>query len=252
MKGIVLAGGLGTRLYPLTKVTNKALLPAYNKPMIYWPIETLVSAGIKDIFLVCGGNSVGDFLEVLGNGEDFGLNQLNYAYQKEAGGIAQALALAEYWAKEEPIALILSDNFFTDNFKSQVENFNNNPNGAVIFATQVDNPSHYGCLEFESYETWSKLISIQEKPAVPPSNWIQTGLYFYDKNVWNIIKQCKPSKRGELEIADVNNHYLQKGELNVSYLNGWWGDMGESIEVYHKTCCKIADFVKNEGKLEKV
>ena len=199
MKGVILAGGLGTRLMPLTKVTNKCLLPVYNKPMIYYPIETFVNSGITDILIVCGGNAAGEFLRILGNGEAFGLKHLHYTYQAEPKGIADALGLAEEWANNEPIAVILADNIFENDVKNSVLSFEENPNGAKIFLTQVNNPEHYGVVKINSK---GEVQNIEEKPKNPKSNWIATGLYMYDSSVWKIIKGLSPSARNELEITE--------------------------------------------------
>lgn len=229
MKGVVLSGGLGTRLSPLTRVTNKHLLPVYNQPMIYYPIETMVKSGITDILLVCGGNAVGDFLRVLGNGEEFGLKHLHYTYQREPKGIADALGLAEEWAAGQPITVILGDNIFQESFGKQVTEFEANPHGAVIFGTRVDEPQHYGVIVTDNQ---GKIVKIVEKPKEPESNLIATGLYIYDSTVWDFIRQLTPSARGELEITDVNNHYLNKDQLRVVELAGYWADCGESFDGY--------------------
>lgn len=243
MKGIILAGGTGSRLYPLTKVTNKALLPIYNKPMIYWAIETLIKSGIDDILLVCGGNCSGDFLTILGNGEEFGLKNLHYTYQKEPKGIADALSLAETWAKKEPVAVMLSDNIFENNFFSSILEFEKNPHGAKIFVYEVENPSSYGVVEFKYDLNHKKniAISIEEKPKVPKSNFIATGFYIYDSEVWSLIKSLTLSQRNELEITDLNNLYLKKGLLSVEKVSGWWSDAGENIEVYNDCCYKARE-----------
>jgi len=228
MKGVVLAGGLGTRLSPLTKVTNKCLLPIYNKPMIYYPIETLVKSGITDILLVCGGNAAGEFLRILGNGEEFGLKHLHYTYQATPKGIADALSLAEEWAAGEPIMVILADNIFSESFEDVVKNFEANPTGATIFGTKVEHPEHYGVIMHND----GIVTQIIEKPKNPQSDLIATGLYMYDSTVWDYIKQLSPSARGELEITDVNNHYLNKGQLSLRILNSWWADCGENFDGY--------------------
>jgi glucose-1-phosphate thymidylyltransferase len=237
MKGIILAGGTGSRLHPLTKVTNKCLLPLYDRPMIYWPINTLVSSNIKDILLVCGGNAAGEFLRILGNGEAFGLKHLHYTYQKEPRGIADALSLAEEWANDEPITVILADNIFEKNIKDTAEEFYKNPDGAKIFVYPVSNPQSYGVVELDG----DNVLSIQEKPTVPKSNYIATGLYMYDNSVWNLLKGLKPSQRNELEITDLNNIYLSQNKLKAEKLSGWWSDAGESIEGYNDCCCKIRE-----------
>jgi glucose-1-phosphate thymidylyltransferase len=242
MKGIILAGGMGTRLYPLTKVTNKCLLPIYDKPMIYWPIESLVNSGITDILIVCGGNSAGEFLRILGNGEEFGLKHLHYTYQKEARGIADALSLAEDWADNQAVCVILADNIFEKNFKEEVQQFEKNPNGAKIFLSEVEKPQHYGVVEIDKA---GQIVSIEEKPKEPKSNLIATGLYMYDNTVWNFIRSLSPSKRNELEITDVNNRYLKIGKLSAHKINGWWMDAGENIEGYLSACVKAASLKKN-------
>ncbi|MCX8082894.1 MAG: sugar phosphate nucleotidyltransferase [bacterium] len=222
MKGVVLAGGLGTRLYPLTKVTNKHLLPVYNKPMIYYPIQTLIDAGIKDILIVTGGNSAGDFLRLLGNGKEFGLKHLNYTYQEGEGGIADALSLAEHFVGNNRFVVILGDNIIEKSIKKEVEIFKKQKEGARILLKEVDNPERFGVAEIKD----GKIIRIIEKPQKTPSNLAVTGLYMYDSYAFDIIKTLKPSDRGELEITDVNNKYLEAGNLTYGILDGWWTDAG--------------------------
>ena len=222
MKGVVLAGGLGTRLLPLTKVTNKHLLPVYDKPMIYYPIQTLVNAGITDIMLVTGGNSAGDFLKLLGNGKEFQLRSLNYTYQQGEGGIADALRLAEHFADEEPICVVLGDNLIQGNIAKAAATFRSQRKGAKILLKEVKDPQRFGVPVLEG----NRVMSIEEKPAVPRSPYAVTGIYFYDAQVFDIIKTLKPSGRGELEITDVNNAYIEAGELTWSVLDGWWTDAG--------------------------
>lgn len=229
MKGIILAGGLGSRLDPMTRVTNKHLLPIYNKPMIYYPIETLVKAGIKDILLVTGGNSAGDFLKLLGNGVEFGLSHFYYAYQKGEGGIAAALALAEHFAGKERIVVVLGDNIVEDNISAYVQNFDRQKGGARILLKQVPDPERFGVVEFEG----KKIVSIEEKPKNPKSDHVVTGIYMYDNDVFKIIRTLKPSGRGELEITDVNNHYLRQGTLEYDFLKGYWTDAG-TFESLHR------------------
>jgi len=241
MKGVVLAGGLGTRLYPLTNVCNKCLLPIYNRPMIFWPIETLVKSGIKDILLVCGGNSVGEFLRILGNGEDFGLKHLHYTYQKEPKGIADALSLAEDWANDEPVSVILADNIFENSFEEEIKEFEKNPVGSRIFLKEVKNPQFYGVVEVDNN---NNVISIVEKPKQPKSNLIATGLYVYDGGVWDYIRTLKPSARNELEITDLNNRYLSINQLKAHLVNGWWADCGESIDGYNQACYEASQLNK--------
>lgn len=233
IKAVILAGGLGTRLLPLTNSCNKCLLPVYDRPMIYWPIQTLANSGVTDILLVCGGNSAGDFLRILGNGEEFGLKHLNYTYQKQPKGVADALSLAEHWANNEPIAVILADNIFENPITEVIKDFEANPDGARIFLTPVEHPECYGVVEVD---VSGNVIGIEEKPMNPKSNLIATGLYLYDGGVWDYIRSLKPSKRNELEITDLNNRYLNIGKLKAHTVNGWWADAGESIDGYSQVC----------------
>jgi glucose-1-phosphate thymidylyltransferase len=228
VKGVVLAGGLGTRLLPLTKVTNKHLLPIYDRPMIYYPIQTLVNAGIRDIMLVTGGNNAGDFLRLLGNGKEFGLRHLNYTYQEGEGGIADALRLAEHFADGEPICVILGDNIIERNIVHAAEAFRQQRTGAKILLKEVKDPQRFGVPVLDG----DRVVKIEEKPACPRSAYAVTGLYFYDAQVFDIIKTLKPSGRGELEITDVNNAYIAAGTLTWDRLEGWWTDAG-TIESLH-------------------
>jgi glucose-1-phosphate thymidylyltransferase len=227
MKGVVLAGGTGSRLYPLTRITNKHLLPVYNKPMIYYPIDFLVESGVTDIMLVCGGNSAGDFLRLLGNGEQFGLKRLHYAYQSEPKGIADALSLAEEFIDGDPMCVILGDNIFEMRYKFAIEKFMKEPNGAMIFGTKVKHPEHYGVVEVGED---GKVKKIVEKPSEPTSDIIATGMYVYDKMVWDFLKKLSPSERGELEITDINNMYVEQGKMQLVQLIGWWADCGENFD----------------------
>ncbi len=236
MKGIILAGGTGSRLYPLTKVTNKHLLPVYNKPMIYYPLYSLKSAGIENILIVSGKGHCGDFLELLGSGSQFGL-KLSYEVQEEAGGIAQALSLAENFANNEKIVVILGDNVFEDEFEDSVIEFSDQPRGARIFLKEVSNPSSYGVAEIKD----EKIVSLIEKPKDPVSNLAVTGLYMYDPQVFDVVKVLKPSHRNELEITDVNNFYLEQGTLKYEILKGFWGDCGESFESLLHTSSIVKD-----------
>ena len=222
MKGIVLAGGLGTRLYPLTKVTNKHLLPVLDKPMIYYPIQCLVNAGITDIQIVTGGNSAGHFLQLLGNGGDFGLKDLNYTYQQGEGGIADALRLAEHFAEEERIAVVLGDNIIEGNIAKVVQDFQAQPEGAKILLKEVPDPHRFGVATVEN----GAVTEIVEKPSVPRSNLAVTGIYMYDNQVFEIVRNLEPSGRGELEITDVNNAYIKAGTMTYGMLAGWWTDAG--------------------------
>ncbi len=222
MKGIVLAGGLGTRLHPLTKVTNKHLLPIYNKPMIYYPIELMVDAGIRDILIVTGGKNAGDFLRLLGNGKEFGLNHINYAYQEGEGGIAAALSLAEFFADQNPICVILGDNIVEGSISQYVANFRKQVSGARILLKEVTDPERFGVPEIQG----SRIVRIDEKPKHPASSYAVTGIYMYDHTVFDIIKTLKPSNRGELEITDVNNAFIEQGKMQYDILDGWWTDAG--------------------------
>ena len=241
MKGIILAGGLGTRLHPLTKVTNKCLLPVYDRPMIHWPIQTLVNSGIKDILLVCGGNAAGEFLRILGNGEEFGLKHIHYTYQKEASGIAHALGLAEEFANNEPICVVLADNILEDNLTPVVDEFRANPEGARIFLTRVDHPEWYGVVDVDDD---NNVLNIIEKPKNPKTNLIAVGVYMYDNSVWPLIAGLKPSQRNELEITDLNKEYLKRGKLKATLLDGQWMDCGESLEGYHQAQIAVANMEK--------
>ncbi len=222
MKGIVLAGGLGTRLHPLTKVTNKHLLPIYNKPMIYYPIELMVDAGIRDILIVTGGKNAGDFLQLIGNGKEFGLHHINYTYQEGEGGIAAALSLAEFFADQNPICVILGDNILECSISRYVENFKKQQSGARILLKEVPDPQRFGVPHLHG----DKIVRIDEKPEKPASKFAVTGVYMYDAEVFEIIKTLKPSQRGELEITDVNNTYINRGKMQYDILEGWWTDAG--------------------------
>lgn len=231
MKGVVLAGGLGSRLKPLTKVTNKHLLPVYNQPMIYYPIQTLVNAGIDDIMIVTGGNSAGDFLKLLGNGKDFGLKHINYTYQEGEGGIADALSLVEHFADDEPLCVVLGDNIIEGNITRAAGDYKKQGTGAKILLKQVHDPNRFGVPELDG----DKVLRIEEKPENPKSDFAVIGIYFYDATVFDIIKTLKPSGRGELEITDVNNHYIDRNEMTWNELDGWWTDAGTFESLLHAT-----------------
>lgn len=231
MKGIVLAGGLGSRLNPLTKVTNKHLLPVYDQPMIYYPINTLINAGIDDIMIVTGGNSAGDFLKLLGNGKEFGLKHLNYTYQEGEGGIADALSLVEHFADDEPICVVLGDNIIEGNIRAAAEDYRKQGKGAKILLKKVHDPQRFGVPEIDG----DKVLQIEEKPTNPKSDFAVIGIYFYDSTVFEIIKTLVPSNRGELEITDVNNHYINRGEMTWNALEGWWTDAGTFESLLHAT-----------------
>ena len=222
MKGIVLAGGLGSRLRPLTAVTNKHLLPVFNQPMIYYPIQTLVNAGITDIMIVTGGASAGDFLRLLGNGKAFGLKHLNYSYQEGEGGIAAALSLAEHFASGDPICVVLGDNIIQGNIRTAVNAYREQESGAKILLKRVPDPQRFGVPELEG----KRVIRIEEKPQTPKSEYAVIGIYMYDARVFEIIHTLKPSGRDELEITDVNNAYIERGEMTWDELAGWWTDAG--------------------------
>ncbi len=222
MKGVILAGGLGTRMIPCTRVTNKHLLPVYDRPMIFYPIQILVDAGITDILIVTGGNNAGDFLQLLGNGAEFGLKHLNYTYQEGHGGIAEALGLAEDFAEEEKIVVILGDNIIEKDIKQPVRNFEEQPSGAKILLKKVPDPKRFGVPKLDG----DKVMDIIEKPKDPPSPYAVIGIYFYDNAVFDLIRTLKPSGRGELEVTDLNNAYIRRGEMTYDFLEGWWSDAG--------------------------
>lgn len=222
MKGVVLAGGTGSRLYPLTKVTNKHLLPVYDRPMIYYPIQTLVNAGIQEILLVTGGNNAGEFLRLLGDGRDFGLKHLNYTYQDGEGGIAHALGLAEYFADGQPLCVILGDNILENNIREAAEAFSQQAGGARILLKQVPDAHRFGVADIRG----DRVTGIEEKPQHPKSDYAVTGIYFFDATVFQKIRRLKPSGRGELEITDVNNFYIEENALAYQVLDGWWTDAG--------------------------
>lgn len=240
MKGIILAGGLGSRLRPLTKVTNKHLLPIYDKPMIYYPIETLVDAGIKDIMVVTGGNSAGDFLRLLGNGKDFGLDDIYYTYQEGEGGIADALKLCEHFSEGERVCVILGDNIIQKSISTYVQRYAQQKTGARLLLKEVEDPERFGVPELDG----QKIVGIEEKPAHPKSHYAVTGIYMYDARVFDYCRNLKPSARGELEITDVNNAYIQAGDLQYDVLDGWWTDAGQFESLYHATTLVAQDRMK--------
>jgi len=239
MKGVVLAGGLGTRLRPLTNITNKHLLPIYDRPMIYYPIQALVKAGIREVMVVTGGTSAGDFFRLLRNGEEFGLPHLHYAYQEGEGGIAEALRLAHSFTEDDQICVILGDNIVERSLRPIAASFERQAEGARVVLARAKNPQAYGVAEIKN----GKLVRIQEKPRKPKSNWIVTGIYFYDSRVYDIIADLKPSRRGELEITDVNNAYIRAGAMRFSRIKGWWADCGEDLD----TLLAAANMVAKTG-----
>ena len=237
MKGVVLAGGLGSRLWPLTKITNKHLLPIYDKPMVYYPLTCLINAGIRDVLLVTGGNNAGDFLRLLGNGQELGLKELHYTYQEGEGGIADALRLAADFADGEKLVVVLGDNIIERDIRQGVANFFSQPRGARVYLKEVSDPERFGVAAFDGE---GRITQILEKPATPPSNKAVIGIYMYDEQVFEFIRSLKPSERGELEITDVNNFYLQQGELEYEVLAGWWTDAG-TFESLHRAANLVAE-----------
>ncbi len=245
MKGVILAGGTGSRLFPLTKITNKHLLPVYKDPMIYYPIRTLINAGINDILIVTGGHNSGDFLRLLSNGKEFGLRHINYTYQEGEGGIAAALKLAEYFASGDKVCVILGDNVIEGNIVQAAERFEHQSRGAHIILKEVPYPQRFGVPVFDG----DRITRIEEKPEDPPSPYAVTGIYFYDPSVFERIKELKPSRRGELEITDVNNSYLSEGTLTYSILDGWWTDAG-TFESLRSATNLVAETGANKVSLE--
>jgi glucose-1-phosphate thymidylyltransferase len=241
LKGVILAGGTGTRLLPLTTITNKHLLPVYDKPMIYYPIEALVTAGVTEIMVVTGGNHAGEFLRLLKSGKEVGCTSLQYAYQEQAGGIAEALGLAQEFIDGDKCVVVLGDNILGESIKPYVENFRRQERGARILLKEVARPEAYGVPIIEN----GRLIIIQEKPQFPRSPYAVIGLYMYDAQVWEIVRSLKPSGRGELEITDVNNGYIDRGLMAFDVISGWWGDAGESIESYREAFNYVAEHGAN-------
>lgn len=242
MKGIILAGGLGTRLQPMTRITNKHLLPVFDRPMIYYPLECLIQAGIEDIMIVTGGNHAGDFLRLLKNGKEFGLKHLNYTYQEGEGGIAEALGLCEHFADGEPVCVVLGDNLIEGNIVGTAKRFREQGGGARIILKDVPDPERFGVAELEG----DRVVRIVEKPKEPKGSLAVTGIYMYDARVFDIIKTLKPSNRGELEITDVNNRYAEWGELRFEILDGWWTDAG-TVESLHRASNMVAETGANNA-----
>ena len=239
MKGVILAGGLGSRLNPLTKITNKHLLAVYHQPMVFFPLQTLIAAGIRDILIVTGGNHAGDFLRLLGNGKEFGLQHLNYAYQEGEGGIAAALALAEYWAEGEKVCVMLGDNIVEKDIGPILKKFEKQREGAKILLKKVPDPARFGVPVFNG----RRIIAVEEKPKHPKSPYAVTGIYMYDQRVFDIIRTLKPSRRGELEITDVNNWYIHRGLMSYDFLKGWWTDAG-TFRSLHKAYNLVAKMIE--------
>jgi glucose-1-phosphate thymidylyltransferase len=243
LKGVVLAGGTGSRLHPLTRITNKHLLPIFDRPMISYAIEALVGAGIGELMLVTGGTHAGEFLRLLGNGHEYGIDRLLYAYQDSPGGIAQALGLAERFVDGESVVVMLADNVVECSLRPAVENFRRQARGARILLSRVEDPAHLSHLGVPELDGQQRIVRIVEKPAEPPSGLAVTGIYFYPKDVFEIIQHLEPSGRGELEITDVNNAFVERGLMEYDVLEGFWGDAGESIEAYYS----VNDFVRRHG-----
>jgi glucose-1-phosphate thymidylyltransferase len=242
MKGVILAGGSGTRLHPLTRITNKHLLPLYDRPMVTYAVEALVQSGIDELMLVTGGTHAGEFFRLLGNGHDYGIDRLAYGYQEQAGGIADALGLAERFVARDKVCVMLADNIFEDSLRRVVENFEQQEQGARIVLSRVEEDEHLRHLGVAAMEG-DRVASIVEKPLAPPSKYAVTGVYFYDEQVWDILPALQPSGRGELEITDVNNWYVEQGTMEYDVLEGFWGDAGESIDAYYE----VNDFVRANG-----
>jgi glucose-1-phosphate thymidylyltransferase len=245
VKGVILAGGTGSRLHPLTRITNKHLLPIYDKPMIFYPIQTLVEAGIDEIMVVTGGNHAGEFLPLLGNGQEFGLKRLQFSYQAQAGGIAEALGLCESFCDGDKVLVMLADNILGESIAPYVAHFREQSSGARLLLKKMDDPRHLRHLGVPILGKDDRLQFIREKPETPPSPYAVIGIYMYDASVFQVVKTLKPSGRGELEITDVNNAYIDRGTMEYDVISGYWGDAGESIEVYHQ----VIDEVRANGVL---
>ncbi len=243
MKGVILAGGTGSRLDPLTRITNKHLLPIHDRPMITYGVEALVQAGITELMVVTGGTHAGEFLRLLGNGNDYGVDRLLYAYQDRPGGIAEALGLAERFSRGDRIVVMLADNIVEGSLRPAVHNFSRQERGARVLLTPVEDPAHLRHLGVPEMGEDGRIVRIVEKPETPPSSYGVTGIYFYDEDVFDVIPTLVPSGRGELEITDVNNHYVREGLLEHDILEGFWGDAGESIDAYYE----VNDFVRQHG-----
>jgi glucose-1-phosphate thymidylyltransferase len=242
MKGVILAGGSGTRLHPLTRITNKHLLPLYDRPMVTYAVEALVQAGITELMLVSGGAHAGEFMHLLGNGREYGIDLLTYGYQERAGGIAEALGLAEHFVARDRVCVMLADNIFETSLRPIVENFERQERGGRIVLSKVEQEEHLRHLGVASMDG-DRVQQIVEKPMTPPSNFAVTGIYFYDSQVWDVLPTLEPSGRGELEITDVNNWYVGRGEMEADVVGGFWGDAGESIDAYYA----VNDYVRQNG-----
>jgi glucose-1-phosphate thymidylyltransferase len=243
VKGVILAGGTGSRLHPLTRITNKHLLPIYDRPMISYAIEALVKSGVREIMLVTGGTHAGEFLRLLGNGEEFGIGRLLYAYQERPGGIAEALALAEHFVGRDKVVVLLADNIFGSSIRPCVQAFQKQKFGARVILYPETDRAHLKNLGVAHFNGNGRISRIVEKPAKPPSQFAVTGAYFYDSSVWKVLAALKPSKRGELEITDVNNWYVKRNRMEHDVLDAFWGDAGESIDAYYA----VNDHVRDHG-----
>jgi glucose-1-phosphate thymidylyltransferase len=243
VKGVILAGGTGTRLHPLTRITNKHLLPIYDRPMVTYAIEALVKAGVTELMLVTGGTHAGEFLRLLGNGHEYGIDRLLYAYQEKPGGIAEALGLTERFVDGDQVVVMLADNVVERSIQPAVTNFKAQDRGARILLSRIEDPAHLRHLGVPELDDSGKVTNIVEKPDDPPSAFGVTGIYFYDPNVYQVIPTLKPSGRGELEITDVNNYCIRSGLMQYDVLDGFWGDAGESIDAYYE----VNDFVRTSG-----
>ena len=240
MKGVILAGGSGTRLHPLTRITNKHLLPIYDRPMVTYAIEALVGAGVTELMLVTGGTHAGEFFRLLGNGHEWGIDRLFYAYQEKPGGIAEALGLTERYVERDRVIVMLADNVLESSLRGPVENFRAQESGARILLAREEDPAHLRHLGVPELDGAGRVQRIVEKPDEPPSAFAVTGIYFYDETVWDVLPTLQPSGRGELEITDVNNWYVERGEMEYDVLDGFWGDAGESIDAYYA----VNDFIR--------
>ena len=240
MKGVILAGGSGTRLHPLTRITNKHLLPIYDRPMVTYAIEALVGAGVTELMLVTGGTHAGEFFRLLGNGHEWGIDRLFYAYQEKPGGIAEALGLTERYVERDRVIVMLADNVLESSLRGPVDNFRAQEHGARILLAREDDPAHLRHLGVPELDGDGRVTRIVEKPEQPPSAFAVTGIYFYDETVWDVLPTLQPSGRGELEITDVNNWYVERGEMEYDVLDGFWGDAGESIDAYYA----VNDFIR--------
>jgi glucose-1-phosphate thymidylyltransferase len=242
MKGVILAGGSGTRLHPLTRITNKHLLPLYDRPMVTYAVEALVQAGIGELMVVTGGTHAGEFFRLLGNGRAYGIDRLAYSYQEEAGGIADALGLAEHFVSRDKVCVMLADNIFERSLKHVVQNFDRQSAGGRIVLARVEEDEHLRHLGVAVMDG-ERVTEIIEKPESPPSRFAVTGIYFYDEQVWDMLPSLEPSARGELEITDVNNWYVGRSGMEADVVDGFWGDAGESIDAYYE----VNDFVRHNG-----